>query len=151
MPNYNESVIYKIYCKNPEVKYTYFGSTTRFAIRKHSHKVNCIDMPNKRLYKTINENGGWDNWTMAPIEQFPCENRMALNIREQFWIDSHNQGESLNQNRAYISDEDLRKRKVEIATQWIKNNRERHNINQKRCRDRKILANPAIEISQDSV
>jgi hypothetical protein len=76
---------------------------------------------------------------------------MALNIREQFWIDSHNQGESLNQNRAYISDEDLRKRKVEIATQWIKNNRERHNINQKRCRDRKILANPAIEISQDSV
>lgn len=151
MPNYNESVIYKIYCKNPEVKYTYFGSTTRFTTRKHSHKVSCVDMPDKRLYKTINENGGWDNWNMVPIEQFPCENRMALNIREQFWIDSHNEGACLNLNRAYISEDDLRKRKIATASQWNKNNRSRHNINQKRYRDRKILANPAEEISQPSV
>lgn len=141
MPNYNESIIYKITCKNAEIKDTYFGSTTRFTVRKHNHKVNCVDMPDRRLYKTINENGGWDNWTMVPLEQFPCENRMALNIREQFWIDGCPRENCLNLYRAYISDDDLRKRKNDTASQWIKNNRERHNIHQKNCRQRKLLAN----------
>ena len=32
--DYSKTIIYKIVCKNPEIKNTYVGSTTDFASRK---------------------------------------------------------------------------------------------------------------------
>jgi hypothetical protein len=61
--------VYKICCDDlPE--FVYVGSTKAFRERKRSHKSGCNDMKdNKKLYQTIRENGGWENWRMVLIEE----------------------------------------------------------------------------------
>ena len=39
--NYSNSIIYKIYCKDENVKDTYIGETTDFIRRKCCHKRDC--------------------------------------------------------------------------------------------------------------
>ena len=106
--NTNESVIYKIYCIDGSCVYIYFGSTTNFTKRKQSHKSICNNekhrLYNIKLYKTIRENGGWDNWKMALVEVYPCQDKKQLRIREQFYIDQ--QLDKINDKRAYVSEEE---------------------------------------------
>jgi len=90
----NNSVIYKIFCKNEEVKDLYVGQTTDFTRRKYAHKRVCFkkmhEYNNKNkytsLYNIINLNGGWDNWKMEVIEKYPCNSKEELDNREMFWI-----------------------------------------------------------------
>jgi len=68
----------------------YIGSTCNFDDRKRQHKSNCsnekCDRYNLKLYQTIREYGGWDNWAMFPIEEeIPLQ---ELKEREQFYIDT---------------------------------------------------------------
>jgi hypothetical protein len=59
--------IYKICCDDlPE--FVYVGSTKAFRERKRRHKRNSYN-DNSKLYTTIRENGGWDNWRMVIIEE----------------------------------------------------------------------------------
>jgi len=107
MPDYNttNSIIYKISCKNPEILFTYIGSTICFKIRKANHKRNSYDETKTiTLYKTIRENGGWDNWEINPIEIFPCECKTALNIREQYWIGQ--EAKPLNERTAHLTEQE---------------------------------------------
>jgi hypothetical protein len=83
--------IYKIYNKDkPEV--FYIGSTTRFSGRKSHHKKNVNNKVGKRywtrLYVYIRDNGGWDNFTIEPIETGVCENKEFMRQKEQEYIDS---------------------------------------------------------------
>jgi len=58
--------IYKICCDDlPE--FNYIGSTKSFRNRKYLHKQRAITQ-NTKLYTTIRENGGWDNWRMVIVE-----------------------------------------------------------------------------------
>ena len=107
MPDYNtnNSVIYKISCKNAEVVFTYIGSTIYFKTRKAQHKKNSFDETKTiTLYKTIRDNGGWDNWEINPIEIFPCESKTALHIREQYWIAQETK--TLNERTAYLTEQE---------------------------------------------
>jgi hypothetical protein len=85
--DYSKSIIYKIVSNNQEVKEVYVGSTTDFKSRKNRHKLSCNYETGKhyniKLYKTIRENGGWDNYVMTPIIEYPCENRIQLLIKEE--------------------------------------------------------------------
>jgi hypothetical protein len=85
--DYSKSIIYKIISNNPDVKEVYVGSTTDFKSRKNRHKINCNyeigKEYNRKLYKTIRDNGGWDNFMMIPISEYPCENRIQLLIKEE--------------------------------------------------------------------
>jgi hypothetical protein len=89
--NYQNSVIYKIISNDLTIKDLYVGSTTNFNIRKAHHKIVCNDPNNKLynipLYKTIRENGGWDNWDMILVENYPCNNKNELHARERHFID----------------------------------------------------------------
>ena len=96
MPKYNKdfakSSIYKIFCKDEKVKDLYVGETTDFTRRKQQHKIKSRHI-NKYyhketsiIYETINLNGGWDNWVMEKIEDFPCNNYDELLVRECYWI-----------------------------------------------------------------
>ena len=62
-------IIYKIYCDDCD--FIYVGSTKNFTRRKQQHKINCnqTDKSNMKLYKNINEYGGWNNWKMICIEE----------------------------------------------------------------------------------
>ena len=59
--------IYKICCDDCP-GFVYVGSTKAFRQRKNHHKHDCNNMIDRKLYTTIRENGGWDNWRMVIIE-----------------------------------------------------------------------------------
>jgi len=86
MPDYSKTIIYKLCCKNLDVKEIYVGSTCNFTRRKNRHKNDSINS-NSKVYKFIRENGGFQNWDMIMIEEYPCENKMQKVKRERYWCE----------------------------------------------------------------
>jgi predicted GIY-YIG superfamily endonuclease len=39
--DYSNTIIYKIFCKDPSIKEIYIGHTTNFVTRKSEHKTSC--------------------------------------------------------------------------------------------------------------
>jgi len=80
MADYSKAVIYTIRSKDS----IYVGSTINFISRKNQHKACIYDEKrcqyNRKLYKTIRENG---EWSMRPYRVFPCNSKMELNIEEE--------------------------------------------------------------------
>ena len=64
------SCIYRLQCKDKEVKEFYIGSTKDFIERRYKHK-NKSKKSNYKFYKFIRENGGWENWEMIVILELP--------------------------------------------------------------------------------
>tara|TARA_E500000318_G_scaffold51081_1_gene47816 strand:+ start:686 stop:1144 length:459 start_codon:yes stop_codon:yes gene_type:complete len=68
------SVIYKIFCKNENIKDCYIGSTNNFNDRKRKHIENCNNISYKsyniKLYKFIRDNGNFNNWDFEILETF---------------------------------------------------------------------------------
>ena len=111
--DYSKTIVYHFVCQNTNIKCSYVGSTTNFSKRKNKHKKDCHNEQGKsynlKIYQAIRDNGGWDNWTMSPLEEYPCENSIQQRIREQHWIDTLNA--ELNMVRAYTNEEDAKKNK----------------------------------------
>jgi hypothetical protein len=95
-------IIYEIF--NESLNFRYIGSTGNFSSRKSTHKTHCKKQLKLKLYETINENGGWDNFTMRPIEEFVCENKIGARMRERYWCELYNP--NLNTRKAYLSGEE---------------------------------------------
>jgi hypothetical protein len=91
MPNYSDSIIYKLCCRNTDIKETYIGSTTNFSRRKSEHKKGCNNSNhlsyNFDLYKFIRKNGCWDNFDMIQIENYNAKDKRDLHSRERYWIE----------------------------------------------------------------
>jgi hypothetical protein len=91
LANYGKTVVYSISCKDQTVNDTYIGHTTDFCQRYKCHKSSCNNELSKsynyKLYTTIRENGGWDNWDMLIIEDYPCNNVDDARERERYWIE----------------------------------------------------------------
>ena len=87
MVNYQNAIIYKICCKDVNIKEIYIGSTTQFKARKWYHKNDCNNKSsngyNQKKYKFIRDNGGWDNWDMIQIKPFPCDTKRELETEER--------------------------------------------------------------------
>lgn len=99
--DYSKCIIYKIVSNNPEVREIYVGSTTDFKSRKNQHKKHSqYENDNIKLYKTIRDNGGWDNYSMIPIIEYPCENRIQLLIKEEEYRKEFNA--ELNMFKCYV-------------------------------------------------
>jgi len=84
--DYSKCVIYKIVCKDQNIKDIYVGHTTNFIKRKSHHK-DAVRTPtdkhyNYKLYQKIRENGGWDNWSMVKIEDYYCNTKEEACERE---------------------------------------------------------------------
>jgi len=74
--------IYKICCDDlPE--FIYIGSTKAFRGRKRRHKMNYNKGDTKKLYNTIRENGGWDNWRMVILEELGEVSFTEARIKEE--------------------------------------------------------------------
>jgi hypothetical protein len=85
MPDYAKTIIYKlINYDHPDL--VYVGSTTNFTKRKQGHKERCSNEKSKKhnlkLYVSIREYGGWENWSMIKICDYPCENRRQAEQEE---------------------------------------------------------------------
>ncbi len=90
--DYSKTVFYKIACKDVSVKDEYVGSTTDAVKRRANHKYNCNDKNcvkvNFALYVFIREHGGWDNWELVVIEEFPCKTSEQQRTRERYWLET---------------------------------------------------------------
>jgi hypothetical protein len=91
MTNYDNSVIYKICCKDEAITDVYVGSTTNAKNRKYQHKSVCnnkdSEQYNRHVYRYIRDHGDWDNWEFVLLEKFPCKDRQELVIRERYWYE----------------------------------------------------------------
>ena len=88
MTNYDNSVIYKICCKDEAITDVYVGSTANARNRKHKHKSACNNKDNNSaVYRYIRDYGGWENWQFVLLEKFPCKDRQELIIRERYWYE----------------------------------------------------------------
>jgi hypothetical protein len=91
MVKYEKSSIYKICCKNVNIKGEYVGSTTNLQRRKTQHKTVCNNENNKDYYMTvysyIRDNGGWENFDLIEVEKFNATDKNHLHTRERYWIE----------------------------------------------------------------
>ena len=88
MPDYSNSCIYKLCCKDPSVNESYVGSTTNFKRRKHHHKCRCCnEESNYYVYQFIREHGGWDNWDMVLLEKVSVNDKLELSAKEREWFE----------------------------------------------------------------
>ena len=85
--DYQKAKIYKICCKDVDVTDCYVGSTTNMSRRKSTHKNVCNNERGKcynlNVYRFIRDNGGWQNWDMVVVEDFPCDSKNQLHTRER--------------------------------------------------------------------
>ena len=88
---YENTIIYKIWCKDFNIKDEYIGHTKNLITRRTDHKSNCNNEKSKcynyKLYKHIRENGGWVNWILVQIEAYPCNNINEARARERYYIE----------------------------------------------------------------
>jgi len=129
-PDYSKSCIYMLRHKDDtELENIYIGSTTNFRLRKCNHKSCCCNPYDKdynlKKYQYIRANGGWEEWIMVWLEDYPCESKRELYLREdQVMLEYQNR---LNDKRAsrtlkqYKEDnkEQVKKKKKE----WYENNK----------------------------
>ncbi len=85
--NYANTIMYKIVCNNLNIPDMYIGHTTNFKTRKNQHK-NCCNNKSQtnyflNIYQFIRDNGGWNNWTMIKIEDYPCNSLLDATKRER--------------------------------------------------------------------
>jgi hypothetical protein len=96
--DFSNTVIYRIVCNDLSITECYVGHTTDFIRRKYAHKRTCNKEGKKshtiKLYATINDTGGWDNWSMVEIEKYPCNSSNEACSREREWFERL--GSSLN-------------------------------------------------------
>jgi len=114
-------IIYKIKSLDPKIDYCYIGSTQNFTKRKCKHKSMCNiinSITDTKLYNTMRENGGWDNFQMTPIEEYKCDTPQQARMREQFWINNIEE-KKLNSYDAFIDDKKRNKIAEQIAQQIV--------------------------------
>ncbi len=113
MVNYDNSSIYKLCCRNTDIKEIYIGSTVNFTRRKQQHKTSCINDKSKEynfnVYKFIRDNGNWENWDMVEIEKVNCKDKRELHTKEREFIEKYES--KLNMSIPYKSNEEKKETK----------------------------------------
>ena len=86
---YTYYIIYKICCNDKSITDFYIGKTNNLITTKRRHKASYnktfFNGHNSCIYKCINENGGWSNWSFETIEGLPdSTNTDALIVLKDF-------------------------------------------------------------------
>jgi len=109
--------IYKICCDDLP-NYNYIGSTKAFRRRKNHHKTTYNKGNTNKIYNTIRENGGWDNWRMVILEDLGEVSFTEARIKEEEYRVKLNA--NLNMIKCYRTEEEYLKQKKE----YRENNKE---------------------------
>ena len=105
--------IYKICCDDlPD--FVYVGSTKAFRERKYQHKKKYNKEHSQKIYTTIRENGGWDNWRMVIIEECGEINFTQARIKEEEHRVKLNA--NLNMQKCHITEEEKKERDKYMQT-----------------------------------
>lgn len=122
--DYSKTIIYKIVCNDLNITGCYVGHTTNFRRRKSAHKSSCYNETdltrfNLKIYKTIRQNGGWNNWSMIEIEKYFCVDKNEARARERYWFENLNS--SLNSDYPLRSTQEYNKEHQQQHTEYCKN------------------------------
>jgi hypothetical protein len=87
-------LIYRVFCKDPSITDCYVGHTTKsIKSRMYHHEKTCCNSGylhhNKKLYKFMRLNGGFENFTYEILDGFKSD-MISARKAEQYWIDFHN-------------------------------------------------------------
>ena len=119
----SDYVIYKIICNDENIKDCYVGSTSNFKVRKCDHKRLSSDENSKfKIYETIRNNGGWNNWSMLPIAEYKEISVIQARIKEEEQRVLLNA--SMNSRAAFRTEEELR----QIENERKKINRQKEEV-----------------------
>lgn len=120
----NDYIFYKIVCLDKDLDLCYVGSTANWKARNCEHRLNCNYESSKKynikLYQTIRENGGWDNFKMIQIDT-----REQLNKREAEAIEEEYRQQlraNMNSRRCFITEEQEKELNKERCKNYRKNN-----------------------------
>ena len=131
--DYSKTIIYKICCKDINIKDVYVGSTTNFRSRKNQHKTCCNNPNNKRynlyVYQFIRDNGGWDNWQIIMIKKYTkCESKQQCLKKERKYIEKLNT--TLNRNIPGRTQKEYQESKREYYIQYFKQYHQKNKVEQ---------------------
>ena len=108
--NYDNTIIYKLCCKDPIITDIYIGHTTHFIKRKRVHKSDCNNIKGIRynvyVYRFIRNNGGIDNWDMVEINKLKCIDIRDAERVEREYFDLLKP--SLNKNKPMLYDGEIK-------------------------------------------
>ena len=123
----NDYTFYKIVNINGDIELCYVGSTVNFKERARTHRYNCNNEKhqhyNRKIYKTIRENGGWCEFKMIEIgtaEQLT--KRQAEKIEEEYRVKLN---AKLNSYKCFTTEEEKKEHKKEHMKEWADNNKEK--------------------------
>ena len=137
MVNYSNSIIYKLCCKDPEIKEIYVGSTTNFYRRKQEHKSNCNNSNcknyNSNVYEFIRNNGGFDNWEMIEIERYNAIDKQDLRKRERYFLEQLEA--SLNMYIPITTIEEKKEYRKKYREENQENYKKYYQDNQEKCKE----------------
>ena len=90
---------YKIFCKNTDIQDSYIGKSCDIINRMNQHKCSCFnkEKQNMKIYKFINDNGGWENFDYIILQEDYFEKVEDATIVENNLFNIFNP--SLNTNR----------------------------------------------------
>ena len=139
----NDYTFYKIANINGDVSLCYVGSTVNMIERRRCHKSDCYNKNrskyNLKVYKTIREHGGWDEFRMIEIGY-----AKQLTLTEAHVIEEKYRVElcaELNGRVCHLTEEDRKKRDALIKLNYRQNNkelvREQEKLAYERNRDQK--------------
>jgi hypothetical protein len=85
--DYGNTAFYQIRCRDSSITTTYIGHTVNFKIREQKHKSSCNNKKGPRyhlrVYRSIREHGGWENWEMILLEHRSCRGKAEAEERER--------------------------------------------------------------------
>jgi hypothetical protein len=135
MSNYKNGKIYKIISKNTDM--IYIGSTTKVKLTtrlsEHRHSFNHNgSMSSRNMFL-------WDDAEIKLIENYPCESKIELRKREQYYLDLYPDYIVNDERKAYIDKKEynrnyMKQRREEGSLkpidksyyrEWYEKNRER--------------------------
>ena len=136
--DYNNNIIYKIVCNDLSVKECYIGHTINMTKRKYKHKSDCHNEKNKghnnKIYQIIRQNGGWSNWSMILVEEFPCKDKNEACKREREILEELDA--KMNVLRPYRTQEEAKEQFKLYDKQYHKQYREDHKEEKKEYREK---------------
>ena len=145
--DYKNSVIYRIYCKNPDITDCYIGSSKCFEDRFYSHKSVCNTNDTNihgyyyPLYQFIRDNGGWNNFDKEILEYYNCNNDEELKQKEQEYISRFKP--TLNIHNAFRSEEVKKEQRKINLKKWKETEKGRESIlNSSRKETEKLMNDP---------
>jgi hypothetical protein len=155
--NYENTIIYKLVCKDLNVKDLYVGHTTNFIKRKCCHRESCSNPEsnayNFRVYDFIRKNGDWNNWDMIEVEKYPCKDKKEATARERYWYEELKG--TLNSNVPTRTMREYREEKKEKISQnkkeWYEKNKEKYQNDEKYVEKRREWVNKSYRNTIDKI